>query len=427
MTGTHFIRRGATALLILAASFFGSKAFAQKTYEAKIRQAVYSQSSFDRKPLGILHYSDIHGDQEASDRILGYISTYSPYIDAVVNNGDAIHFYADATAEYPHDARWWRSTGLAEKSLFVLGNHDGAMKSNEKGYLQGSADWDFKGQDWDFDTYFKDYINSVGYTMPEGYDDPKSPYYKSCFWLKDFPEAKIRIIGLDCMHFNDGLRYLTSQQEEWLAARLDDTLDPSSSVHDYSVIIVCHYPIDDFDGDNAAWDEASHKFVYNHNPAGGRVMNARTGDVTAFNTYSVTSFSAQKRFALRKKVPAPSKKYGFSVTNENPLGDIVQSWVDKGGKFVVWLSGHCHKDMMFYSAKYPDLLCVAVDQAGALRGSDCADRKEGTEERVCANFYGVDTENGLFKIVRLGLDMDRYMVRKDILCYDYINRVVISE
>ena len=107
--------------------------------------------------------------------------------------------------------------------------------------------------------------------------------------------------------------------------------------------------------------------------------------------------------------------------------DIVQAWVDKGGKFVIWLSGHTHYDLLYYPAKYPELLCIAVDQAGNLRGSSFSDRPENSESRFCANYYGVDTQNGLFKIVRLGLSRDRYLVEKDVLCYDYINKKVIYE
>ena len=76
-------------------------------------------------------------------------------------------------------------------------------------------------------------------TMPKGNDDPASPYYKSCFWLKDYEAAKIRIIGLDGIHFNDKHRFSTSEQETWLKASLDETLDPSNKVYGYSVIIAC--------------------------------------------------------------------------------------------------------------------------------------------------------------------------------------------
>ncbi|MBR7003996.1 MAG: hypothetical protein IKI00_03360 [Bacteroidales bacterium] len=395
----------------------------------KIRQARYvaAPARVKAASLGLLHYSDIHGDDIAVARLHEVIGKYGPYIDAVLATGDSVLYYADGTEEYPNDAKWWRASGLAEKSLFVLGNHDSAARSNEKGHLEGSADWDFKGKEWDFDTYFADYIGRLGYVMPNGYDKPSSPYYKSCFWHKDFAESKIRLLGLDCMHFNDGFRYLTSEQESWLSARLADTLDPSNPAFGYSVIVSTHYPLDDFDGDNEKWEESKHRFIYNQNSKGGRLMDHRTGDVNNFHSPETVSYVATKRFSMRSKVPAATEQYGYVSGPVNPLADIVQSWVDKGVKFVVWLTGHCHNDMLYYPAKYPGLLCLSVDQAGNLRGNSITDRGEDLESRFCANYYAVDTQNGLFKIVRFGLSMTRHMIRKDVLCYDYINKKVIFE
>ena len=417
--------------LILAAFMvfvFGTDTFAQDPSTLdKIRQARFVSSSPREASLGLLHYSDLHGDDTSVQKLLSYISDYAPYIDAVINTGDAVHYYADASEDYPNGAGWWRGTDLAEKTLFVLGNHDGAEKSEEKGYREGSADWDFKGKAWDFDQYFSDYAGTLGYVFPDGYDNPSSPYYKSCFWHKDFESARIRIIGLDCVHFNESFRYVTGEQEEWLTARLVETLDPGSAVCGYSVIVVCHYPLDDFKGDNESWDEAAHRFVFNKNPKGGRVMDGRTGAVTNFHYYGLNGYTANKRFSLRSRVATADAQYGYQSGPDNPFGDIIQAWVDKGGKFVVWLSGHCHADMLYYPEKYPGLLCLAIDQAGNLRGNNVAAREDGTESRVCANYYSVDTQNGLFKIVRLGLPRDRFLIGKDVFCYDYLNRVVVFE
>ena len=124
----------------------------------KIRQARYvaAPARVKAASLGILHYSDIHGDDFAVRRLHETISEYGPYIDAVVTTGDVVHYYADSTKEYGNDAKWWKQTGLAEKSLFALGNHDSSVRSDAKGHLEGSADWDFKGKEWAFDTYFSD-------------------------------------------------------------------------------------------------------------------------------------------------------------------------------------------------------------------------------------------------------------------------------
>ena len=394
----------------------------------KVRQARYVATTPKCEPLGLLHYSDLHGDDFAAGRLLESISDYGAYIDAVVCTGDVVHYFADATKDYANDYKWWRKTGLAEKSLFVLGNHDGAVGSDARGRLEGSSDWDFKGKAWEFDTYFGDYSDILGFKLPDGFDDPSSPYYKSCFWYKDFEAARIRIIGIDNIHYNDSFHYLTGEQEEWLAARLAETLSPGNPAEGYSVIILSHYPIDDFEGDNETWDESSHKFLYNSSPRGGRVMDGRTGSVVNFHTYSRESLTMDKRFALRKKFPLESAKYGYEKGDVNPFAEIIRTWMNDGGKFIAWLCGHCHSDLMFYPEKYPDILCIAVDQAGNLRGTSLADRPEGADSRFCANYYGIDTQHGLFKVVRLGgLKRDRFLVAKDVLCYDYVNRKVIFE
>ena len=393
----------------------------------KIRQARYVAAAPTIPSFGILHYSDLHGDDVSVAELHAFLDKFNPYVDAVLNTGDAVQFYAEATAAFPHDAKWWAGTGLAEKSLFVLGNHDGAIDSNAKGHYDLSADWDFMGKEWDFDSFFANYIGTLSYTMPEGYDDPASPYYKSCFWVKDYAPAKIRIVGLDCIHFNEGFRYKTQEQEVWLQRRLLETLDPDSEAYGYSVIFASHFPLDDFKGDNISWDEATHRFICNRNPDGGRVIDHRTNDATNFNSITITSYPADRRFALRKRIPAPGQPGGFVLGDENPIGDIIRDWVNAGGKYIVWLSGHRHCDMLYYPAKYPEMLCLAIDQAGNMRGNRWADRPTDLDSRFCANYYSVDTQNGLFKIVRVGLSRDRFLVEKDVLCYDYVNKMVIYE
>ena len=391
----------------------------------EIRQARYVNSSPTIPSLGLLHYSDIHGDDISKEKILDIISKYTSQIDAVVSTGDVVSYFADPTGSYPNASAWWKASGLAEKSLFVLGNHDGALATGD--HVEASADWDAKGKAWDFDTYFADYISELGITMPSGYDDSSSQYYKSCFWHKDFASAKIRIIGIDGIHFNETFRYTTGEQETWLAARLADTLDSNNDAYGYSVIFLCHYPLDDWSGDNETWDDATHKFIFNCNAAGGRVMSYKTGAHVNFHLENSGSLSLDKRFSMRTKVSNASSPYGYDKGTVNPIGDIIQTWVDSGGKYVAWLCGHCHYDMFFYPAKYPDLLCVAVNQAGNIRGTNHADRGTDLDARVCVNFYSIDTENGLFKIVRFGLASDRFMANINTLCYDYVNREVINE
>lgn len=384
-----------------------------------IRQARYVGSSVTNEPLALLHFSDIHGDTLAANSIKNFATKYSSYIDDLVQTGDTVYYYWDSAGQ---DYAWYQQHGIPE-ALFVLGNHDGSANSNSKGWKEGSADWDYKGKEWDFDTYFANYITERGVTHPTGYDDSTSQYYKACYWHKDYADAKVRVIGLDCMHFNDGVRYTSNDQETWLAERLQDTLTSGNAAYGFSVVFLCHYPLDDYSGYNRTWDDDTHLFTLNHNQTGGFVVQRSTGISTAFHNGS--SFTAEARFSMRNRIGTVGST-NYTKGNDNPIADVIQAWMNNGGKYVVWLSGHTHSEYMYYPAKYPDMLCLGLPQAGNTRGTNEADRADDSPGHTCANLIVVDTQNTLLKIVRFGKTLNRYFFDQTKLCYNYSDRSVYN-
>lgn len=380
-----------------------------------IRQAKMVASG--NPSLGLLHFSDIHGDTLAAMQIKAFYQKYSNYIDDIIQTGDTVYYYWDSAGQ---GYEWYQQHGIPE-ALFVIGNHDGAANSDANGWLEGSADWDFKGKEWDFDTYFANYISTRGVVPPVGYDDSTSDYYKALYWHKDYPNSKVRVIGLDCLHFNDTVRYLKSDQETWLAARLAETLNSSNSAYGYSVIVLCHYPIDDLNGDNETWNDGSHKFVYNKNQNGGVVMDRNTGLMTTFHGGG-NSMTMEKKFCMRDRVGEVGSK-NYTRGNNNPLAEIIQTWVNNGGKFIAWLSGHTHADYMYYSTKYPGLLCVGLQQAGNTRGNSEADRTDGSPMHPCANLYFIDTNLKIFKIIRFGCTLTRTLMKVETISYFYESKI----
>ena len=368
--------------------------------------------------LGLLHFSDIHGDTVAATQIKAFYQKYANYIDDMVQTGDAVYYYWNSANQ---GYEWYQQHGIPE-ALFVIGNHDGAENSNANGWLEGSADWDFKGKEWDFDTYFADYISTRGVVPPTGYDDPSSDYYKALYWHKDYADAKVRVIGLDCLHFNDTVRYLKSDQETWLATRLAETLNSSNAAYGYSVIVLNHYPIDDLSGDNETWNDSTHKFVYNQNANGGVVMDCNTGQEVTFHVGG-NVMTMEKKFCMRDRTGEVGST-NYSKGDNNPLAEIIQTWVNNGGKFIAWLSGHTHIDYMYYSRKYPDLLCIGLPQAGNTRGTAVADRAEDSPMHPCANLYVVDTNSHLIKIIRFGLTLTRTLMKIETLCYNYESKTI---
>lgn len=383
-----------------------------------LRQARFVSSSPSAQSLALLHFSDIHGDTIAASYIKNFAEQYASYIDDLVQTGDAVYYYWNSDGQ---GYQWYQQDGIPE-ALFVLGNHDGCANDNSQGWKEGSADWDFKGKEWDFDTYFADYITSRGVTPPTGYDDPTSPYYKACYWHKDYASAKIRVIGLDCMHFNDGVRYTSNDQETWLAAKLQETLTSGNAAYGYSVIFLCHYPLDDFSGANETWNDTDHKFVFNQNANGGYVVD--NNNQLMVKCHYGSSFSAEARFSMRNRVGTVGSP-SYTKGNDNPIGDVIQSWMNNGGKYIAWLCGHTHTEYMYYPAKYPDMLVVGLPQAGNTRGTNQADRSDTSPMHSCANLCVIDTQNNLLKIIRVGKTLDKNLMEFKYLTYQYATKSVV--
>ena len=387
--------------------------------ESLVRQAVYG------KDVSLLHFSDIHADTAAATAIKKFYEKYSSSIDDMASTGDVVYYYwNDSGGGY----EWWQSNGIPE-ALFVIGNHDGADESTSSDtWKEGSANWDYKGKAWDYDTYFANYITARGIDMPTGYDDSTSARYKCLYWKKDYPASAtghsgVRVIGLDCMHYNDGFRFTSNDQEDWLAATLAETLDSTNAAYGYHVVIMCHYPLDGFNGSNETWNDSTHKWVYNQNANGGIVMD--NGKRVNFHLAATSSMTQEVRFSLWRKTGKDTKNTG--TDGGIRIGNIISSWINSGGRFVAWICGHHHVNYMFYPQQFPNILNITIAQAGNARGNAEGNRNTGYDSHTCANLYAVNTASSLLKIVRVGFTQKANLVSTRYLCINYETGEVISE
>lgn len=393
--------------------------------------------------LGLLHFSDIHGDTDAANALFGKITALGDLVDDVLCTGDCAEQFADGTSDYPNGTVWWQGCGLAELSLYVVGNHDAATSSStEYDVKEGGAAWNGKGKEWTYDNYIAPYADNLGIVRPTGYNVSTSPYYKACFWHKDYDEQGIRVIGLDPMNRFDGIvepntgeittagvKHLTNEQELWLIERLNETLAGSGDTAEgYKVVFASHWALDDYDGDNLEWNETSHMFICNFNDNGGKVIDDMTNRSVRFQSKSRDSLEFSKTFNWRNRVGTPSS---YTKGNVNNIGEIIQSWMDRGAKaqglYLAFVCGHLHWDAMFYPTRYPDLLQISLTQAGWLHSRNESDKTDTTYKRLTANYITFDVTEGLIRLVRIGQNVDMAMQQINMLCYDYINRKVISE
>ncbi len=117
--------------------------------------------------------------------------------------------------------------------------------------------------------------------------------------------------------------------------------------------------------------------------------------------------------------------------NDGTTSVTVNDSFSGNGKFVCYMVGHCHIDMIGYSRTHPDQLYLAAPTASCIGlnqssqeyacGTQVLDlpRVAGTKTEDCFNVYAFDTTNKIVKVVRVGADMNDLMEKREVAFYDY--------
>jgi hypothetical protein len=104
--------------------------------------------------------------------------------------------------------------------------------------------------------------------------------------------------------------------------------------------------------------------------------------------------------------------------------DVIVDFINAGGVFVCNIAGHSHVDMFGYTEA--GVLNVVVPAGTMWDKNNDHKRVKGTKSQDCFNVVAGDADLGLVKLVRVGANVDHFLRRKTALCYDYINKKVIS-
>ena len=194
------------------------------------------------------------------------------------------------------------------------------------------------------------------------------------YYYKDYSSV-VRLIVLDCNL--TGLEGGTAQKE-WLANVLADAITSN-----LAVVIAAHY-------------------VY----------------LGASKTYTVI----KNNFTDSYITDDFESVYDWSPTG---YADTVQTFIDNGGTFVCWLTGHRHKDILTTPTDYPNQLIVTICQASPDRiypstiTTGDLERTTGAVTEDAFNYVTIDTVNSCLKIARIGADLNTFMIPRETLCYNY--------
>lgn len=111
------------------------------------------------------------------------------------------------------------------------------------------------------------------------------------------------------------------------------------------------------------------------------------------------------------------------------IAEIVQRFINNGGTFICYLTGHTHFDLISYVDTYPQQLIITMDATGRHACNDWSDMMRYNDEisRDLFNMIQFDTSSELIKITRCGANYDRYLRHKDTFCISYRTQQIISQ
>lgn len=259
---------------------------------------------------------------------------------------------------------FWNGVEGAEHILNCIGNHDTRTSTT-----QTTEAWLGLSMAQCYEMYFAPYINNWGVTCEEG----KTYYYK------DYTANNVRLIILDGMHERNNADML-----EWF----EETLE-SARTAGLHVIAASHI--------KSYWKLIPYDTVWDDHIS---------VNYSADNDQSETAL--------------------YPLNMKEEYLQAVEEFIDAGGNFICWLHGHHHYKIFSYPEAYPRQLdiCVGSDNLG-YENNYIWLKVEGTKSEDDFNVIGVDTYAKILRIVKVGVNYDRYMRHVDTLSFDYGNHRLI--
>lgn len=307
------------------------------------------------KCLTLLHFSDVHADTTNLARIKEFFTKFSSHIHDIVCTGDTQTFV------FGRDFDYWAELGFSS-ALLSLGNHE--VYVNDPSLYPGQTETGTGQQQTQvisalaYDKYIAPYLSSLGnITQPIGVDDSSSPYYKACYYYKDYTSYGIRLINLNSQKWD-------SYQKTWFESVLEDARTNSLQV-----------------------------IVMQHNPIVQGASSTATGhDQIQGCTFVDYTYTAK----------------GWNGNNDEEILAVKQ-FIDDGGVFICWLTGHVHADNFGLVHLDPRQIDLNITTASHQDRCPSGETPAGTFMQDGFDLISIDTDSKILKVFRVGRVSDRYL------------------
>lgn len=342
---------------------------------AKKNFIVDNKISESSSKLVICHFSDMHGDKERFESIMGFLNRYKP--DFAVHTGDLVKW--DARDEYDF---FFEAVEKSDIPMYnCIGNHD---------VLCGEE------------------------TLPNAVSHNKfiAPLKKitttgKCWYYTDFEEKRVRLIVLNDYENENALRtdrnYEYMQEQcVWLISALK-----SAAERELGVIIASHEAPEDVPAGSD-----SHGFCQRFSPYPWGTPKDKCHVVADI----VNVFKNGGR--LKKKYAVKSGTFEIDCEFQN------------ASEFICYMNGHRHGDFAGFLPSYPDQLSMGMTCSGCLPpdyhniGEEISDlpRIPGTVSEDAVNFYVIDREKGTLTVVRFGACINDLLEERQAAVFKYVEK-----
>ncbi len=266
-------------------------------------------------------------------------------------------------------------TGDAVQNRWVDGYDFWSAAGADK-YLFVLGDHDIKFKDWSnndvpvtqqdvYARYMAPFVDGWNAIQPDNAaNEALMYYYKDVDKGEGLERAKLRMIALDDYHWDN-------KQADWLVAVLDDAL-----AKDFAVIIFTH-------------------------------------EGHAVTKYENSSFASLEKFG------DPDEILEAQIA--------VDEFMNKGGEFVMWVSGDAHQDDIGVLKNYPRQIAYRGEISG-INSAEWSDgwRKRGTITQDCFTLISIDRFEKVVRFLRIGSHVDRYQREKESMSINYATTKMIA-
>lgn len=319
---------------------------------ALTRQLQSLSKTFRNKPLILSWTSDAHHATNEIKSFIDFSKHFSSYINDMIHTGDTV-------ADKIYDTNVFEEIENGNKVINIIGNHD----CYDPNHTYGESD--FADGIASYNKILKNNISNWGVIQPT---DAESQGY--CYFYKDYSESKIRLICLDCMHWDNN-------QKTWFENILNTAI-----TNKMAVIAATHY-------------------MFTPNPEGIRECGFH-------------SVYGEKYFPMNAQ----------SLNGE--AESLVHAAIEKGLSFICWIQGHAHCDFFVKSRNYPEQYGITVTRTSNGVAKETDSLRGNYKGKDAFNILAVDTTVGILTIKRIGDNYDKFLRKRDILVFDYINHKIIG-